>query len=238
MMDVGIYMTAHIVRPAARKRPVNRHRVREPRQARARQTVEAVLDAVSSVLRREGVEGLTTNKIAVRAGVSIGSVYQYFADKRAILIAVRDRHVDRMGHLIERTLVECAGATLEDLMRGLIEAAVRAHALDPELYELLLTQLPRRTAHRSGGAESRLKGALRLALAAHARELGRSFEIERALFVSANMIESLVHGAVLDRPPTLTLAGATDEIVRAVLAYLRSAGEPVGRQLAATTGKR
>jgi hypothetical protein len=57
---------------------------RRPKQRRAHQTVEAVLDAVARVLKREGVNAVTTNRIAEVAGVSIGSVYQYFPDKRSL----------------------------------------------------------------------------------------------------------------------------------------------------------
>jgi AcrR family transcriptional regulator len=67
---------------------------REPKQRRARETVEAVLDAVVRVLKKHGVDGVTTNRIADAAGVSIGSVYQYFPDKRAIFTALHDRHVE------------------------------------------------------------------------------------------------------------------------------------------------
>lgn len=80
-------------------------RRRAPKQRRAQQTVEAVLDAVARLVKRGSVEGITTNRIAATAGVSIGSLYQYFPDKRAILVAVRDRHVEQMGRLVERTLV-------------------------------------------------------------------------------------------------------------------------------------
>jgi len=66
-------------------------RRRQPQQNRARQTVEAVLDAVVRVLKREGVRAVTTNRIAEVAGVSIGSVYQYFPDKQAILVGLYQR---------------------------------------------------------------------------------------------------------------------------------------------------
>ena len=59
---------------------------REPMQQRSRQTVEAVLEAVQRVLRRHGAEAITTNRVAEAAGVSIGSLYQYFPDKQAIFI--------------------------------------------------------------------------------------------------------------------------------------------------------
>lgn len=76
---------------------------RTPVQHRARQTVEAVLDAVVRVLKRHGVDGVTTNRIAVAAGVSIGSVYQYFPDKRAIYTALHDR-LAAITDTVERVL--------------------------------------------------------------------------------------------------------------------------------------
>src|ERR1700691_6140000 len=110
---------------------------RRPRQRRAHQTVEAVLDAVSRVLKRDGVDAVTTNRIAEVAGVSIGSVYQYFPDKRAIFLALHDRHSERVGRVIESTLVDHAASSLQDLMRALVGAIVDAHAPDPELFQLL-----------------------------------------------------------------------------------------------------
>src|SRR5580700_3072204 len=118
--------------PMNRKSGKAYHR-REPQQRRARETVEAVLDAVERVLKRRGLEGVTTNRIAEAAGVSIGSVYQYFPDKRAIFTALHDRHVETIARLIDRTLVEQAAAPLEDFVRALVEALVDAHAADPEL---------------------------------------------------------------------------------------------------------
>lgn len=76
---------------------------RRPKQRRARETVEAILDAVTKILKREGSQALTTNRIADVAGVSIGSLYQYFPDKRAIFIALHRRHIEQMDRLVERT---------------------------------------------------------------------------------------------------------------------------------------
>src|SRR5580658_3884139 len=104
-----------------------RHR-REPKQRRAHQTVEAVLDAVSRVLKREGVKAVTTNRIAEVAGVSIGSVYQYFPDKRAIFVALHERHIQEIDRLVEAKLVENATSSLEKLIRAMIEAMIDAHA--------------------------------------------------------------------------------------------------------------
>src|SRR5271154_3018390 len=100
---------------------------RRPQQRRARQTVEAVLDAVVRILKREGFQAVTTNRIAEVAGVSIGSIYQYFPDKRAIFVALHERHIQEIDRLVEATLVEHASSSLDTLMRAMIEAMVDAH---------------------------------------------------------------------------------------------------------------
>src|ERR1051325_7945488 len=109
--------------PARAERPARRI----PQQPRARETVNAMLDAVARILRRDGIAAITTNRIAEVAGVSIGSVYQYFPDKRAIFLALHDRHVEQIGRLVERTLVAHAASSLEDLVRALLEALIEAH---------------------------------------------------------------------------------------------------------------
>jgi AcrR family transcriptional regulator len=194
---------------------------RRPVQRRARQTVEAVLDAVVRILKREGVRAVTTNRIAEVAGVSIGSVYQYFPDKHAIFFALHRRHVEEIDRLVERKLVENADSSLEVLIRAMVEAMIDAHTTDPELYEVLFTQVP----HRADGTQDfavRLHGAFRLAIAARRNELKARRNLEKVVFVVTHMVESLSHGAVLRRPPGVSLKEAKEEAVRAVLAYLHA----------------
>lgn len=197
---------------------------RQPRQRRARQTVEAILQAVVKVLQREGVEGITTNRIAEVAGVSIGSVYQYFPDKAAIFAALHQRHVDAVDRMLQARLLQHAASSLEALVRALVEAMVELHAAEPELHELLSVAVPNRTQGTRDFA-MRLQGVFRLAIAARARELKKRRglqNLDKTVFVVTHMVEALSHGAVLRRPPGLSLAEAKDEAVRAVLAYLRS----------------
>jgi AcrR family transcriptional regulator len=206
-------------KPAASRR-------RQPQQPRALHTVTAMLDAVLRILRRHGgLDAVTTNRIAEVAGVSIGSVYQYFPDKRAIFLALHERHVDEVSRLVERTLVDHADAPLAVLLRALVDALVDLHARDPELHELLLT-----VPHRSDGTRDfavRLRGALRLTLEARAYEIGvadvrAAGDLERVLFVVSNLLDGLCHAAALRRPSRLSLSAAKDEVVRAILAYLRA----------------
>jgi len=194
---------------------------RRPKQRRARQTVEAVLDAVVRLLKREGSEAITTNRIAEVAGVSIGSVYQYFPDKRAIFTALHQRHVDQIDRMVQTKLVEHAGSSIEELLRAMVEAMVDAHATDPELYELLMTEVP----HRADGTRDfavRLHGAFLLAISSRTHELKKRRDLDKVVFVVTHMVEALSHGAVLRRPVRMSLKDAKEEAVRAILAYLRA----------------
>ncbi len=194
---------------------------RKPKQRRARQTVEAILDAVTRILKREGVGAITTNHIAEVAGVSIGSVYQYFPDKRAIFVALHRRHVEEIDRVIQASLVEHAASSLDTLVRVLVEAMVNAHTSDPELYELLFTEVP----HRADGTRAfavRFHGAFRLAIASHSSELKKGRDLDKMVFIVTHMVEALCHGAVLHRSSNLRLTEVKEEIVRAVLVYLRA----------------
>lgn len=194
---------------------------RRPTQRRALQTVDAILQGVIRVLKREGLDAITTNRIAEVAGVSIGSVYQYFPDKRAIFVALHQRHVEEMDRLVETTLVEYAASPLEDLVRAMVEAVVEAHAVDPELHELLMTQVP----HKADGTQGfavRLHGAFRLAIASKRQDLKKRRDLDKIVFVVTNMVDALSHAAALQRPADLSRADAKEEIVRAVMAYLRA----------------
>jgi AcrR family transcriptional regulator len=173
------------------------------------------------MLKREGFKAITTNRIAEVAGVSIGSVYQYFPDKRAIFAALHQRHIEQIDHIVETTLVANAASSMDELIRAMIEAMIDAHSPDPALYELLMTEVP----HRTDGTQDfavRLHGVFRLAISSGMPELKKRGDLDKVVFVVTHMIEALSHGAVLRRPPGLSLSEAKAESVRAVLAYLHA----------------
>ncbi len=199
----------------AKKTPLRRR----PVQRRSRETVGAVLDAVAKILKREGVGAVTTNRIAAVAGVSIGSVYQYFPDKRAIFAALLERHIDDIGQVVDRTLATHAASPVEDMVGALVRAMVEAHEKDPELHELLTTEVPHRG---EAGFQARIEGALHRALSNRARSLKRPHDVDKIVFVLTHMMEAVTHGAVLRRPARVSLAAAKEEAVRAVLAYLKA----------------
>jgi AcrR family transcriptional regulator len=193
---------------------------RAPVQERAQVTVEAMLDAAVKLLKRRGASLLTTNRIAATAGVSIGSLYQYFPNKRAVFIALHERHVAQVDRIMHRRMAKSTEIALEELISSLIDGMIEAHTVDPELSELLQAEVP----HRAAGTldfSVRLHGAFRKALAAHARELGGRIDLDMRTFFVSNMVEAFGHAIVLRRPPGSSLSRARAELLRAILAYLR-----------------
>jgi AcrR family transcriptional regulator len=200
---------------------------REPRQTRSRETVDAVLEAVPRVLKRHGARAITTNRIAEAAGVSIGSLYQYFPDKRAIFTALHDRHVDDVRHVLERTMVDCASASLEDFTRELVERLANVHAEDADLHEIVAGAVPE-TNH---GFKSALESVFEKVISRAEQEgYGARYgadEANRMLFVLPHLVEALVHGVAHQKRALISRDAAKDEAIRTVLVYLKSlSGRP------------
>lgn len=110
-----------------------------PRQVRAELTRQRILSAAAHVFAEQGYAAGTTNRIAERAGVSIGSLYQYFPGKDAILVALVDEH------LAQETpdLDEIAKLPLADAIRAMVHAAAHNHNDDPELLTVMIQQAVR-----------------------------------------------------------------------------------------------
>jgi AcrR family transcriptional regulator len=191
---------------------------REPRQQRSRETVEAVLEAVPRVLKRHGANAVTTNRIAEAAGVSIGSLYQYFPDKQAIFTALHDRHVDEVRHVIERTTADCTSASLEDFTRELVQGLANVHADHAELHEIVSAAVPE-GAH---GFKSALQVTFEQVISPAGHDRYTPDETKRMLFVLPRMVEALVHGVAHQKQAVISRDLAKDEAIRTVLVYLNS----------------
>lgn len=187
---------------------------REPRQERSRQTVEAMLEAVERVLKRHGIGAITTNRIAEAAGVSIGSVYQYFPDKQAIFTALHGRHVTEVSQVIDRAVANST-SSFEEFARSLVAMLVEVHARDPELHDIISAAVPESAVGLRNALRATFEEAISSGRFGHFDE-----EVaNRMLFVLPNMVEGLVHGAA--RPgPSISIENAREEAIRAVLLYL------------------
>ena len=97
-----------------------------PAQVRSAATVDAILQAATQVLLASGFEKMSTTRIAERAGVSVGSFYQYFPNKRALLAALVQRHVSEVAARAERACQSVHGATIREMCETIVNAFIDA----------------------------------------------------------------------------------------------------------------
>ena len=97
-----------------------------PRQARSQVTVDAIFEATLQVLLSEGPQRLTTTRVAERAGVSVGTLYQYYPNKQALLVASLKRHLTRVGDTIEAAALAARHTPLETMVAAIVAAFVSA----------------------------------------------------------------------------------------------------------------
>jgi AcrR family transcriptional regulator len=105
---------------------------KSPVQARSTASVDAILQATIQVLLNVGKERLTTTKVALRAGVSVGTLYQYFPNKSALLQAVLRRHLAEVAEAVELACWEQHGRTLRQMATALVIAFLQAKMKDPK----------------------------------------------------------------------------------------------------------
>jgi len=109
-----------------------------PRQARSRDTVEVICTAATRVLDDGGLAAVTTNRVAERAGVSIGSLYEYFPNRDALLIALTRRMIAEDGARVRAALLACIDAPPLEVVRGLVRAVLALHREKPARRRALL----------------------------------------------------------------------------------------------------
>ena len=192
-------------------------------QERSRATVQALLDATARVLTQEGYDRASTNRIAATAGVSVGSLYQYFPNKEALVAALVARHNREMLDLLREALKEVASLDLATAIAKLVRAAVDAHRVDPALHRVFDEQVPRM------GQLAKIE-----ALQGETFQLVRSYlekrrneisvrDLDSTTSILVTTVEALTHQFVIHRP------GAhdrdrdrfIDEVTRLVVGYLQ-----------------
>jgi len=195
--------------------------------------VDAILRATAHILVRDGYDGASTNRVAERAGVSIGSIYQYFPNKEALFLALVERHVEEMRAVLVATFVEVGQRPFPEGVRAFVEAMIRAHAVDPDLHRVLIEQLPR------GGALARVRDLEAVALVLTKTYLATvppgpsrvwlPKDREVAAFLAVTTVEAATHMAVLHQRHLLTRPAFVDELCDMVVRYFVGETKPPAR---------
>jgi AcrR family transcriptional regulator len=213
-----------------------------PTQDRAKVTVDAILRATAHILKTEGFSACSTNAVARKAGVSIGSLYQYFSSKEALVAALAAQHAEEGQALLLEMVTQAAlegPLSLEAQVRRYIDAMVRLHTGDVALHRVLMQQVPsipaameavHRVSNRSGEVvrawlESR-RGAL------------RPLDPAVATYVLVTSVEAVTHLQVLERPAQLDADTLVNELTWLVLGYLGLRPDPPRRARRAVRPRR
>lgn len=201
--------------------PTDRFRARkQPRQRRSAQTRRDILDAAARIFSEHGYAAGTTNRIAAAADVSIGSLYQYFPNKDAILAALTDAHVDAGTTLLAERLRDGLPESLSDTVRLFVRATIDNHRDDRALHRVLFEEAPRSAALLARLRETEARGltAVTELLRRHPDVTVADPEFAARLTIAA--IESLVHRLIVQPVDPTQLE---DEVVRLLTGYLSGA---------------
>jgi AcrR family transcriptional regulator len=210
---------------------------KQPQQARSRATVTAVLDAMIRILDLEGPDAATTTRVAEVAGISIGTLYQYFSHRDAILDALQDREFERAMEIMQRVLgAHGAQGPAEDVAREVIRSLLSMHAEAPGLHRVLALEGLRVTpAARVHAFDMRAIGVIRGFLAASPLPIRRK-NLDAAAFVVFQSVRASLLARMLESPPGVDDETLTEELTDMLLRYL--VGEAEEGEAGATTEPR
>jgi AcrR family transcriptional regulator len=196
---------------------------KRPRQRRSRETVGVILEAAARVFERRGYHGATTNRIAEHAGVSVGSLYEYFPSKESLLAALVHEHLDQGRRLFDAFAAGVADGALPPLAmltRRYVDAIIELHAVAPGLHRVLFeeTRLHPRLRQAMDEFEDEMVAATEAFLHIHP-EVAVEDKATAARIV-VQVIESLTHKVVVHSRPGNEPSDYADAITKVITGYL------------------
>src|SRR5262245_5893308 len=194
-----------------------------PRQERSRATVEALIEATTNMLIRDGYTKLTTNRIAERAGVNIASLYQYFPGKDAIVAELRRRHGADQRAALRQVLAERTAGELESTIRTLVSIGVAGHAHAPGLHRVFTEEIPALGYRDVAAIDAPIFEAMRGFLRDADVDVR---DVELALWMISTASGAVLHRAVVERPEDLSNGVIAEELITLLCRYLRRRAGP------------
>ncbi|MGJ7583675.1 TetR/AcrR family transcriptional regulator, partial [Variovorax sp. RHLX14] len=161
----------------------------------------------------------TTNEIAAVAGVSVGSLYQYFPNKLAIAEAIRQRHLDEVLVALSSAGDDNEAIPLDQRVARFADGVIAAHSVDEALHRVLLDEVPLVARSSYAEFEAEYQRRYRVLIATTANTSGGAGDDETAARVLSSAVEGVVHAAA--HRGDLGLPALRSELVRLILAYLR-----------------
>ncbi|WP_245677619.1 TetR/AcrR family transcriptional regulator [Nocardia acidivorans] len=194
---------------------------KSPRQERSRAMVGRIVDAGERVLIAHGYDGASTNRIAEAAGISPGSLYQYFPNKDAVVAAVIERYTGAVAERVRARVLANMTRAPEVAVPETISELLEALGTHRELLRAVVEQTPRLSSGATVLAFEQQIGELaRLGLSMRARDVPADVDFDAAAWMLVRAVEHLTIRYLLDDPPIPRERFLTD-ITRLVLNYFR-----------------
>lgn len=193
---------------------------KQPRQDRSRETVEALLQACAHILVRDGYEKASTNRVAERAGVSIGSLYQYYPSKEAIVASLIERQLEADRTLIVEHINSSKSRPFAERIELLVETLLKTFTTDPHLRKVLHEEVPR------VGRLDRiyaLKADIGKLLIDHIRSHPdpiKPKDLELAIFLLVNAVYAILHAVAIRATQGMSIQDLAPELTNLIMGYL------------------
>lgn len=195
---------------------------KQPVQARSQATCDIIIEATIQALLRDGTAGLTTTRVAKRAGVSVGTLYQYYSNKNALIEATQTRYLQMISHAVSEAVSTHKDADNVSLTRSILRALldVKNENLAISHAILLNAEAPRSREFIRHARETfvELIGSL------FADDLDKHGQGTREVYVAVAAIDGAMAFAVKERPAWLTQEWFLDQLVGLATAGLRISG--------------
>jgi AcrR family transcriptional regulator len=193
---------------------------KRPLQARSKKTVEAILAATARILVREGYEATTTTRVADVAGVSIGSLYQYFPTREALVAALVDRHLAEVLEVLSHTTATADDDELEEAVGSFVKTVLAVHAVDPQLHVVIMQNLASVEGfERIGDFARKARAVVRDGLVRNKHRV-RPRNVDLAAFVLVHAVTAVVNACAAAGAPRFDDDELCKELTLLVLRYL------------------
>jgi AcrR family transcriptional regulator len=185
--------------------------------------VRQIVEGAARVFEERGYAAATTNRIAERAGVSIGSLYQYFPNKESILAVLLEQHTEEVASAVEAIRCHVAEEPhdLVGVLHHFVQTMVELHSRNPRLQHVLLEEAPRPPHLKAKLRELEEAAMKSTEVLLRANPQVRIEDYRTAAYLAVQSVETLVHGFVIEPPRGVSRERFTGELVQMLVRYLR-----------------
>lgn len=192
----------------------------QPQQPRSRATVSVILDAAIRVLDQDGFDALTTSRVAEVAGVSVGTLYQYFAHREAIVEALQNRELARATEMLESLLKSATPKSDRELARAVVDGLFNLYKAAPALHRVLAVDGLRFSPPGTVLAFDARSVALVKAFLVLGGSRLRQTNLEAAAFVIYQSVRASMLAYFLESPAGVDDGAIVDELTELIVRYL------------------